>query len=533
MLVGDCFHPKFLLDATKRDLHLFSLWNVVKENPKLGKIVRSEIKDLNNLDIPYFYSKCNSREIYDGFDRLIDDEFFIESGIYSVQKRINKLSYKDLNRQLFFIKTSMFGYNIKGTKSLIKKGLISSKIRYHSKIIFDEFDSNKRMNNIVNQIASRLVNLRIESETNCDWFNCIIKDNYVFNGIFDLSMFSGSVGKLYFLAWAGKQYKNDEFVRVAKKVIKTIIDLLNKSSTNINLPTGLYYGWGGVIQLLINLPNSFKTKELDTLVDSLLDRVKSYSSEDGNNDVMYGNSGLIMALYCVKNLKYKKKINEIIRMSGSRLLCNIKIKEEKLSWEIEALKSGNQVSGLSHGNSGIALALFISYQVTKNEKFYEVLLIALKNERMRLKLIPSDFVKTNFITLKNCSLTTGVTGVLLSRLQLKKIGFMDGFIDEEIELLANNILKVKSKNNHSIATGVFSKIELLRMYSNQKNDLILDAKVNSLLKSSIEEIENSGVKTNNIIHLEDLSLFNGITGVGYQLMREVFPGEIPSILNID
>ena len=79
------------------------MWNIAKKGKKYSQLVRSEIKDINNLDVPFFYSKCDSKAVYNSDDRLLNNDFFIETGIDFVKERLSTLSKDDLDRQLFLM----------------------------------------------------------------------------------------------------------------------------------------------------------------------------------------------------------------------------------------------------------------------------------------------------------------------------------------------------------------------------------------------------------------------------------------------
>ena len=107
----------------------------------------------------------------------------------------------------------------------------------------------------------------------------------------------------------------------------------------------------------------------------------------------------------------------------------------------------------------------------------------------------------------------------------------DNVIMDEIDNSVKSTIKNGFNSNHSMASGSLGNIDLLLSYQNkyEKNNLNIDKIIDDIL----EEIELTGYKTNNLLHLKSFGLFNGLPGIGYQLLRILKPKEVPSILTLD
>ncbi|WP_153044567.1 hypothetical protein, partial [Bacillus cereus] len=82
------------------------LWHGVNLQPKFSRITKYEIQDLLRADIPYFTFKVGSTSLFSA-DKIEIKDFFDKNSIDIIQEKLTKLSNKDHDRQIEFIKLSL------------------------------------------------------------------------------------------------------------------------------------------------------------------------------------------------------------------------------------------------------------------------------------------------------------------------------------------------------------------------------------------------------------------------------------------
>ena len=73
------------------------------------EIAKLEIKDMLNMDIPYFYSNTSKEDLY-GSEGEVVKNYFTESSIQHLRNKICFMSNKDREEQIRFIKNNFDGF---------------------------------------------------------------------------------------------------------------------------------------------------------------------------------------------------------------------------------------------------------------------------------------------------------------------------------------------------------------------------------------------------------------------------------------
>ena len=105
LLLNESFHPDVLRDSLDRDRLFDQLW-VDTKHPGYLRIIRDELADLQNADIPMFTTRPDSCHLWTSSGREITG-FLREPGLALARRRIEQLGNDDLQRQLWFIRASL------------------------------------------------------------------------------------------------------------------------------------------------------------------------------------------------------------------------------------------------------------------------------------------------------------------------------------------------------------------------------------------------------------------------------------------
>ena len=110
MILHTSYHPDFLQNAMFRELMLCSLLKDYKKVQGNIEIVRSEIMDMLEMDIPYFYMNSSDTDLFDSRGKAIH-KYFRESSFHYVEKKIKKLSRKDMTTQSIYLQIALTKLN--------------------------------------------------------------------------------------------------------------------------------------------------------------------------------------------------------------------------------------------------------------------------------------------------------------------------------------------------------------------------------------------------------------------------------------
>ena len=108
-LLREAYHPSLMTNGFLIERHFDWLWIQVNDIPYLERLTLFEKNNLLNLDIPYFYTRYNSKSIFNSHGEEISD-FFEISPKENVNFNINNISEEDKKRQIWLIKASIISH---------------------------------------------------------------------------------------------------------------------------------------------------------------------------------------------------------------------------------------------------------------------------------------------------------------------------------------------------------------------------------------------------------------------------------------
>ena len=106
MLMLASFLPDVMQDGLSRNLLLCSMFKSYKKVQRTIAVVKEEIRDLLNMDIPYFYTKASGTSLYSSRDEEIKG-YFDKSSIDKAHLRLASFNNLDRDKQCRFIKMTL------------------------------------------------------------------------------------------------------------------------------------------------------------------------------------------------------------------------------------------------------------------------------------------------------------------------------------------------------------------------------------------------------------------------------------------
>jgi hypothetical protein len=331
--------------------------------------------------------------------------------------------------------------------------------------------------------------------------------------------------------------------RIQKAILDASEAMINHCKLINRFHYGFYKGRGGVCYTLMQI---FRNTGNETCLSYALDFIKSESddfigSEFTNNRLFDGRSGLLLVLLNLYDLRAEQWIYDKLIHCLNKIVEEFVFTKEGIFWN-KGESNINSLNSFLYGSSGVAFALsqvgdyFNCMELTSMAKSifmfedmhwdkklsnwpdfrneiltgedYDIHKYEYKNRNFSFFTIPSE----------SYSLAFGTAGICLSRLPFLTMG-NDRNMKCKLTKGIKKLLDFRT-DNLSLANGIIGVGSLLIEASNYFNDP-------SYFKNALD-IGNEINK--NKISFQDMSLFNGLTGVGYFYLQLQEPASFQSVL---
>ena len=285
-LLHESFHPDMLRNALDRDRWFDRLWVGAEYRPHLVKVLPAELEDLQQGDIPIFTTRPSSLHLWSSAGQQIAD-FFDESGLVLVQRRIQQLSEDDLARQLWFIRASLTSLAIAKDRAPWPCYPLTA-----PQIVADH----EHLLAAARAVGDRLEGLALRGEQDVAWIDLTQIGQHRSALIsLALDLYNGFSGIALFLAYLGMMTQENRYTTQARAVLKTLRREIEYNQS-FHTAIGAFNGWSGLIYVLTHL--SVLWDEPALLVESkkLVERLPMFIERDEHLDITNGTAGCIGSL---------------------------------------------------------------------------------------------------------------------------------------------------------------------------------------------------------------------------------------------
>lgn len=306
---------------------------------------------------------------------------------------------------------------------------------------------------------------------------------------------------------------------------------------------GFYTGSSGAAWVLIEAGRMWDERWTQTGMEALR-RVAKEAALEGSYDLLGGQAGLAAVLAAVGVREGDEALLEAAELVADRLAASAERRADHASWPGTEAQLANLL-GLSHGTTGIALALLEVNQVRPKAPYADAAAAALRYERglfdpsrrnwPDFRIAPGEEGSGPRFPVAWCH---GATGIGMARLRMLDLLPDDPFILAELDAATQtaaamiNVPLDPASSDVTLCHGVTGNNELILMVGDrlQRADaLAAAAHVGDILISSWHRqnmpwgcgIPDCG---------ETVSLLTGTAGIGYHFLRLHDPGAVPPIL---
>lgn len=497
------YHPKYLMRGIDKEFLYELLWNVCKQEPKMKKLVNSEVIDLLNNDIPYFFTKTNSLDLYNS-QNLNLGRLYTKTALEIIKEKVSQIDRKFIILQLKLLELSLIDFK--------NKELTINEVEKLS-------DTNKKFktNNYELEIGDCISNYALfdhEKTTWIGWFSDSSVNKFSLRSA-NYTMYNGSLGISLFLLELGRFYDNKKYEEISLKVAQFLInEAFNKEKF---LTVSAINGLGAIVYLSFYIYSRTKNDWYYHQGVRLMENLNNYNKEKiPTKDYMNGHAGIIHLLSNIYRKFNIEKARSIACIYADHLSSYI---YNHTNHFISSLIS----NGIAHGISGYRIA-FENLNSLEDSKYRKIIKYLNKIENEKTALYNED-------NLKNIGYwCNGKLGMIYEK-SYREI--LNCGVERKLD---SNILKESKReilNTERICLchGTFGILNLLISLS-KFNPTLIDIEVIRKTRDRLLKSEEIRKKINYQIETGQFGLFIGISGIGYTLLRTKDPS-IPDIIHFD
>jgi type 2 lantibiotic biosynthesis protein LanM len=511
-LINAAQHAKCLTDPLEVDLIFYSLVKYPRPWDERGQLSDFEFSSLWQLDIPIFTTIAESKDLRYNYKISLPD-FLDISPIENSARRIKKLSGDNLIRQNQYIYASL------STIDADNEYFISSSVDY------------------AYQIGAQLCQLLQSPSCSAPWKTIEFTPTGKKITDVDSSLYGGSTGICLFLAYLNSIRPEPRFQDAAERALAHAIE--NRDRVMI----GSFQGSTSLIYLLTHLAHLWQKPELLELACQLVIEMAPLIDQDSYYDIIHGVAGIIPVLLGLASSTSGQVLKQA-RECARHLLQNAVSNNETLSWPFKSEFAKANLTGFSHGASGIGWAL-ISLGCQVEEPDY----ITAGRKAFAYEATQFDSKEENWYDLRSSVATkdapgnkfayfwcSGSPGIGLSRIaSWHLLGKTDDHLYQEAYTALNTTLRtLHILDNDSLCHGRAGNAELLLRFSQLTQQPYLRMEANIQATEQWRSFERTrswtcGAGGADIVP----GLMMGLAGIGMHFLRLAYPERIPSPLLLD
>jgi type 2 lantibiotic biosynthesis protein LanM len=500
--------------------------------PPSWPLIRQERQALENMDIPSFIARADKDSLAISRDMIIEN-FFKEHSYKSVLHCIGSLSNDDLERQLSFIRGSLYTRTIddihlfeKNQKACLDLDSILS-------------TTSEELVDYAFSLGLELQKRGIYSDDNCvNWLSPQYNaeaQRYILQPLGD-NLFDGRCGVALFFASLAKVSLDNDFRDFAICLTRSICnDFIHNASTlsSERICIGGALGHASIVYALVRIGEFLQMPDLFGVAErQALKITPCLISADKRFDIMSGSAGAILGLLTLYDVTLDNKILSLAIACGHHLLTNrVPSGSGYRAWETVG---GNLLTGFSHGAAGIAYALLRLYKASGESEFLEAAQESIDYEHSvffpHLGNWP-DLRPGNHSARPSCACSwcNGAPGIGLAR--VAGLAILDSpEIRQDIHTAIETTMKYGLQDRDHLCCGNLGRLDFLFTSAQKLSLPQLQETAVSQAAQILSKSKRRGYFNHGFPLLYHPGLFIGAAGIGYQLLRLARPNQLPSIL---
>lgn len=493
----------------------------------------SEIRSLSNLDVPWFVHNVKAERISDG-NHEVNVDGDIVSGIEVVKKRLESLTSVEIQRQVKTAELSILvahlesGNEIASNKNipLLESGTIVG--QHHTRQLFESE---------VHRVRSLIVDCALVEHQSASWVGITSQAGHSGGSVGHIghSLYSGQSGVAIFLAAYSAVFGCRETENLAIKALEPVKFLLSSvDSDHFIRATGSHglAGIAGVVYSLSLVGDLLGDCQLGKYALAAAKKHLCLPAINAGHDLMSGAAGSVLALCRLYATSRDEEVLSQIMSLGEKYLWS-----PSFLASVESSNLGQKpvLSGLSHGLAGISLAVSSANRFVNDPalRLSTEALLKLESERFLIedKNWPDLRVTdVNGERASPCQWCHGAVGIGFSRIPALNVLGRSQVALVDVERAVEAVLSRQMRPVDHLCCGNFGQIEFLTDAARllKREDIEAAALKRAVVViSSARNADMFGWPVGN--DSDNVGFFNGLSGVGYSLLRNLSDGNLPSV----
>ena len=538
LLLHTSYNPDFLQDAKDRNLFLCTLLNNYDEVQCSLEVVKSEIRDILNMDVPYFIYNTSKKDLYDSRGKRIED-YFEKTAIEIVNEKILHMSKIDEENQLRFLRIILTDLDdikvVKQKENMYKLGVIeevsdpSLKMRAALKLYHLLEDTALYGDN---NIDINWIGITSVGEVGNTSWSIHPLNTYFYEGVSGIAIFCHAMTRHL------KITKSKLCEALDNTLFQYTDEICMRKEGLENESGGIFAGEASIVyayELLYSITKEPKYLEYATKHSVIL---RHTITNDKSNDIVYGNAGALIAFLHLYDLTNNIEYLEVASKVGEILISN----QKENGWEFE---DGAVLAGFSHGIAGIVYSLALLYSRTYDSRLLSAAINGIQNEDLLYKAEIRNWIdnrkdaleSTNESYKSMAAWCHGAPGILLSRCKMINLINDESFVQiasYDIKKALESTVMYGFTDNDCLCHGNLGNTEILLEYAqicNDKNMLKFSSGIRNKIANNILDDKYDCARAY-LYGFKMPGFMTGISGMGYSLLRDV-DSDLPCILSLE
>jgi type 2 lantibiotic biosynthesis protein LanM len=355
-------------------------------------------------------------------------------------------------------------------------------------------------------------------------------------------IYGGSLGPALFLAALAHVTDEGSWAAAARRAAAPVCrfaDGLRGGASLAGNPLGIGSGVGSIVYGLRWLGTLLGDTAFVDLAARVAAALEPAAIEaDRDLDIIGGSAGAILSLLSLQAAIGDRMLDRAIAC-GDRLVATQVHTHWGSNWPSS---DARMLAGFAHGAAGIAYALVRLYEATGKRKYLEAALRAHRYERAvysaahrNWPLVRSAGHLPGNVAVVMTAWCHGAPGIGLARALVRDAVIReDPEVDEEIEIALTTTAKLAGNPGDHLCCGNIGRCDVLFTAGRQLGRQSAIDAATSLAATIEDQALARGyfqfVSPGSEYVVFEPGFFQGLSGIGYQLLRLAAPGRLPSIL---
>ena len=543
MTIKILMNPNYMRTGLERSIQKELLCRAFLYNPESDSfwpLNKSEMRQMEDTDIPIFRAESDSTDLKDPYG-IVCPDFMLNSANDQVVNSVSEMSEADLKTQVKFIRAALLFRDLEHNQ--VKKGEENQVVT----TLEIQPAQTETLMKAAKEIAANLQSEAIFSKDgSCSWITAgIIPGTERFRlQPMSFDLYDGLPGVALFLS-ALLSVKDDPALR---RLNESTLQSLRQGLTQMKRygvavsggMIGIASGMSSAIYTLIEISEFLGDPTFIDDAKSVCHMITpSVIQNDRHFDIISGSAGCILGMLALYKLTGHQEAFEKANLCGEHLLRNLtENKDGTCGWKTVGDK---MLAGFSHGQAGIAYALLKLFEFTGTTTYrdvaerairYENTLFSQEHNNWQDIRESEDQPGTSQSYLRTwCH---GAPGIGLARLASRHIldnPMVETDIRNAIHATRESSMNMGVRDHLCCGDMGLADILLYFAVKTGNRDLLIESGKKA---SRVLQVAEKTGYYNLLLGLGENMInpgfFQGISGIGYALLRQAYPEKFPSIL---